>query len=71
MLHGDNIRIGQVLLNLVSNATKFNETGALDEPNGCYQFSVEDTGIGLSELQRQKLFSRFAQADSSTTHKFG
>lgn len=88
ILHGDNIRIGQVLLNLVSNATKFTETGhviirlqKVSEPLSqtenpasnaeCYRFSVEDTGIGLSEQQRLKLFSRFTQADSSTTRKFG
>lgn len=79
-LHGDNIRIGQVLLNLVSNATKFTEAGHViirlrrdktGSETSVYRFSVEDTGIGLSPKQCQKLFSRFTQADSSTTRKFG
>lgn len=95
MLHGDNIRIGQVLLNLVSNAIKFTQQGHViirlcreacqsndggsdlhsvghnATENGRYRFTVEDTGIGLTPEQTRKLFSRFTQADSSTTRKFG
>jgi GAF domain-containing protein/CheY-like chemotaxis protein len=77
---GDPTRLRQVLLNLLSNAVKFTETGevvltvqpadgAQGEPQ--LEFAVRDTGIGLSEAGRAKLFQRFSQADSSTTRKYG
>ena len=76
----DTVRLKQVLVNLLSNAVKFTEKGEvelkmtferLDEENGRYHFYVRDTGIGISEEQRSKLFKAFSQADTSTTRKFG
>ncbi|MBT4519670.1 MAG: response regulator, partial [Halieaceae bacterium] len=80
-LIGDPLRLGQILTNLTNNATKFTEHGeitvgikvigkeALDKIQ--LQFSVKDTGIGLTSEQEEKLFKAFSQADSSTTRKFG
>ncbi|NUM35545.1 MAG: response regulator [Candidatus Brocadiae bacterium] len=76
----DAIRLKQILVNLCSNAIKFTEKGevelklefqAIDEKKGIYTFSIRDTGIGIKEEQKQKLFKSFSQADSSTTRKFG
>jgi signal transduction histidine kinase/DNA-binding response OmpR family regulator len=76
LYYGDGLRIGQVLTNLLGNAVKFTSQGhvgihiiRIDE--GLYRFIVEDTGIGLSPEQQEKLFTSFTQADSSTTRKFG
>ncbi|MEP2651873.1 MAG: response regulator [Paraglaciecola sp.] len=80
VLHGDSVRIGQILLNLSSNAIKFTESGhvlicvkllmsADDEP--MLVVSVNDTGIGLSHEQQQHLFQRFTQAELSTTRRYG
>lgn len=72
-LIGDNIRIKQVLLNIVNNATKFTTTGQVvvrmfhqPRPDGkiLLCFAVEDTGIGIKEEDLQKLFSSFQQLDS-------
>ena len=73
---GDPTRIRQVLLNLGSNAVKFTQEGAVrievrETAPGLVQFSVTDTGIGLTPEQQAKLFQPFAQADSSTARKFG
>ena len=79
-LVGDPMRLGQVLLNLTSNAVKFTETGevvigvSLVEDRGedvTLQFSVRDTGIGMTGEQTQRVFDAFTQADASTTRKFG
>jgi two-component system sensor histidine kinase RpfC len=77
---GDMTRIRQVLSNLLSNAAKFTEKGQItlkvlrESENGSglvVRFEVTDTGIGLSEEQRRKIFDRFTQADASITRKYG
>ncbi|MEI6714622.1 MAG: PAS domain S-box protein [Verrucomicrobiota bacterium] len=75
----DSNRIQQVLINLVGNAIKFTERGAVtvrvteqiygDRP--FFRIEVKDTGIGLSHEQQSRLFQKFTQADSSTTRRFG
>ena len=79
-LLGDPTRLGQVLLNLASNAVKFTERGevmlsitqeAREDQAIVLSFEVSDTGIGLSAEQIARLFQPFTQADSSTTRRFG
>ena len=79
-LRGDFLRLGQVLVNYSNNAIKFTERGKiiirmkkLDETESDIglRFEVEDTGIGLTPEQKDKLFQSFQQADSSTSRKFG
>jgi signal transduction histidine kinase/CheY-like chemotaxis protein len=73
---GDPQRLRQVLLNLVGNAVKFTEHGAVRlrvsvAGEGRITFEVSDTGIGVSEDKLATLFDPFVQADSSTTRRFG
>ena len=76
---GDPTRFYQVLLNLVTNATKFTDTGAINVyithqiTNGVSYLSskVVDTGIGMSSEEINNLFKDFSQADASITRKFG
>ena len=74
----DPTRIRQILVNLVGNAIKFTETGAVqviarllnsEEPR--LEFDIVDSGMGLTEEQRQLLFQPFVQADGSMTRRFG
>ncbi len=80
VLLGDSLRLKQVLFNLISNAIKFTHHGSISlnvtllsqtSHSANYQFSVRDTGIGLSADHMNKLFSAFSQADSSVTRKYG
>ncbi len=75
-VHGDARRIRQVLVNLVSNATKFTAEGDIrvrvqsTEPDQV-RFEVIDTGIGVPEEARGRIFGRFVQADESTSRSYG
>jgi signal transduction histidine kinase/CheY-like chemotaxis protein len=79
-LIGDPLRLGQILINLVNNAVKFTERGevlvsvALEEQLADrvkVRFSIRDSGIGMTPEQSARLFQAFAQADTSTTRKYG
>jgi PAS domain S-box-containing protein len=79
-LIGDPVRIQQVLLNLGSNAVKFTTEGEVlvritcsrtSPKRSVLRFEVRDTGIGIAEADQKRLFRPFAQADSSTTRRFG
>ena len=75
-LYGDNIKLSQIINNLISNAIKFTQNGRVDliveqSSQEKFKFSVIDTGIGLKQEQIGKLFSSFSQADESTTRKYG
>ena len=74
-IFGDELRLRQIFINLISNAIKFTETGYvrvdLSQSEDTVIVSVEDTGIGIPRNQRAAIFERFAQADSSTKRKYG
>ena len=79
-LVGDPLRLGQILINLTSNAVKFTETGEIivraeviseQTDHVVLRFEVKDTGIGLTQDHISKLFHSFSQADGSTTRKYG
>jgi CheY-like chemotaxis protein len=78
-LHGDPVRIRQILNNLTDNALKFTETGSVriragygeDGDETILRFEVSDTGIGLTSQQITRLFEPYAQADSSVAVKYG
>jgi signal transduction histidine kinase len=72
---GDERRLAQVLLNLVGNAIKFTEAGEVrveaTAADGRFVVAVSDTGPGIAEADRQRIFEEFQQADSSSTRKKG
>ncbi len=79
-LHGDALRIGQVLTNLIGNAIKFTAQGEISvrakilstlDGNFKLRFEVQDSGIGLTAKEIGGLFQAFHQADTSTTRKYG
>lgn len=79
-LIGDPVRLEQILINLIGNAVKFTEQGEVvleiglkekTEGHALLHFSVKDTGIGMDEEQRAKLFNPFTQANQSITRRFG
>jgi PAS domain S-box-containing protein len=76
----DPIRLKQVITNFLSNAVKFTEKGEVELKvkyqslfgnKGKFSFYIRDTGIGITEEQKKKLFKAFSQADNSTTRKYG
>jgi two-component system sensor histidine kinase/response regulator len=76
-IRGDRNRLKQILLNLIGNSIKFTHKGGITvkvevfEEKGHCQFSVIDTGIGISKEKQAKLFQKFVQADGTTTRKYG
>ncbi len=78
-MHTDVVKLRQCLFNLLSNASKFTENGRVtlqvhregEMDTTALVFRVSDTGIGMTEEQLGRLFQRFAQADETTTRKFG
>ncbi len=80
LLRGDGSRFGQVMLNLVSNAVKFTETGEVcicgkiieqKKEEVKFRFEVHDTGVGMTQEQLKNLFREFEQVDASITRRFG
>jgi two-component system, sensor histidine kinase and response regulator len=78
-LHGDPLRLRQILTNLVGNAIKFTDEGEIiievtqetGSGKSCVlRFAVRDTGIGISEEDQKRVFAPFTQADASTTRRF-
>ncbi|KWT92812.1 response regulator [Candidatus Magnetominusculus xianensis] len=79
-LIGDPLRLGQIMINYVNNSVKFTEQGEVSvqvrkreesDRDVLLYFAVKDTGIGLTEEQRGRLFQSFQQADTSITRKYG
>jgi signal transduction histidine kinase len=79
-LIGDPLRLGQIMVNYCNNAVKFTKEGEIDivvrlkeqsDQDVLLYCAVRDTGIGLTEEQKGRLFQRFSQADTSTTREFG
>jgi adenylate cyclase len=78
-IHADNVRLCQVVLNLLSNACKFTRNGTIvlraartsSSGEDWVTISVQDTGIGMTDEQLGRVFQEFTQADSSTTRKYG
>jgi signal transduction histidine kinase/ActR/RegA family two-component response regulator len=79
-LRGDPLRLGQILLNFAGNAVKFTEQGSItirarlaeeSTTDVLIRFEVQDTGVGISAEDQQRLFTAFEQADSSMTRKYG
>jgi len=80
ILHGDDGRLRQILVNLVTNAVKFTEAGRVvlrvlclrrEVARVCLKFEIIDSGIGISPDQQVKLFNPFTQADSTTRRQYG
>jgi PAS domain S-box-containing protein len=79
VVHSDEFRLRQVLINLCSNAFKFTEKGEIvisvqvvgHDPDACLRFEITDTGIGIPPEKRGNLFEAFQQVDSSTTRRYG
>ena len=74
--YGDSLRISQIITNLLGNAVKFTQEGEIGiyvkkVRQDRFRFEISDTGIGLTPEQESRLFQAFAQADGSTTRKYG
>ncbi|MBL8112022.1 MAG: response regulator [Acidobacteria bacterium] len=74
-LNADQTKVRQILFNLLSNASKFTENGVVkldvERDGGAVVFRVRDSGIGMTPEQMSRLFQAFAQADASTTSRYG
>ena len=79
-LKGDPLRLNQILINLTNNAVKFTSEGEItisinlverSEDDVVLRFAVQDSGIGMTAEQQERLFLAFSQADTSTTRKYG
>ena len=79
-IQGDPSRIRQILINLISNAVKFTQVGhviirvlveTLPDKKELIRFTVTDTGMGMNDLSKQRLFTAFTQADTSISRNFG
>lgn len=80
LLRGDEQHLRQIIINLISNAIKFTKKGSIEiythhlsssDNKVKLRFEIIDTGIGIAEESKPKLFDKFTQADESTTRKFG
>jgi PAS domain S-box-containing protein len=79
VIRSDSTRLRQILMNLVGNAIKFTSQGHVritaqmveENSRSLLRFEVQDTGIGMTEEQRGRMFQQFVQADSSVTRRFG
>jgi len=80
LLHGDDMHLRQVLINLIGNAIKFTHEGSIDifvrsvhedRNNTNIYFEISDTGIGISEEAQASIFDDFTQADNTITRKYG
>ena len=76
----DDHRLRQVIMNFVSNAVKFTDSGRvelavtttqIESSQATIEFSVQDSGIGIDEQQQKNIFAPFAQEDDSTTRQVG
>lgn len=79
-MHTDSMKLRQILLNLLSNASKFTEQGRIrltvrahahDDAGPWIEASVEDSGVGMTDAQLERIFEAFGQADASTTKRYG
>ncbi|MCF6183888.1 MAG: ATP-binding protein [Bacteroidales bacterium] len=75
-IYTDNLRLRQILINLISNAVKFTDKGKIEisytlNQNSMLLFSVKDTGIGIHENDLNMIFERFRQSDETTENKYG
>lgn len=80
-LMGDSLRLNQILLNIANNAVKFTHQGTVSiaakleraesDNRVIVRFDLQDTGIGMTPEQQQRLFTAFSQADASTTRQYG
>jgi len=80
LLYGDDQHLRQIFINLISNAIKFTDKGSIniyvshvlsENKKIKLRFDIIDTGIGIADEEKSKLFDKFTQADESTTRKFG
>lgn len=75
IIRSDEIRLKQILINLISNSIKFTEQGKIEfgyhQKNNYLEFFVCDTGVGIPKVAHNRIFERFRQADDSSTREYG